>query len=410
MSCHRTAVRPGRRLGQQYRRPSAPPASGQARSCGASIFEAMVLPVIALTDRVLPGMRHRSGAGSSPVPARASSHRSPIWASRTRFGFPWSAGRRPWRARSDATASPATSCCPGASPRSGSCSRPGQSRAREPSRRGRHRREHGHHPLGRYGRPEEYADVVTFLASERASYVTGSVIRVDGGSSPVSDRGWLEQRKEKSWPSPATSRASSRSLPTPFHEDGRVDVTSLDRMIDFFLRAAATASPMLGQLGEAPKLDHAESIAIAERVIDRATSRSSSASPLRVRGHAGPDPRGHGAGRRRRHDRPAEHPADRRPDRDLLPPGGEAIGADVPFVLQDYPLTFSVVMTPAVIAGSSSETGSCVVLKHEDWPGLEKITALRGFERDGSMRQSRSSAATAACSSTSRWSAAPTAP
>lgn len=36
-------------------------------------------------------------------------------------------------------------------------------------------------PVGRYGHPQEYADVVTFLASERASYVTGSVIRVDGG-------------------------------------------------------------------------------------------------------------------------------------------------------------------------------------------------------------------------------------
>lgn len=36
-------------------------------------------------------------------------------------------------------------------------------------------------PLGRYGRPEEYGDVVAFLASERASYLTGSVIRVDGG-------------------------------------------------------------------------------------------------------------------------------------------------------------------------------------------------------------------------------------
>jgi 3-oxoacyl-[acyl-carrier protein] reductase len=36
-------------------------------------------------------------------------------------------------------------------------------------------------PAGRYGTPDEYADVVTFLASTRAAYVTGSVIRVDGG-------------------------------------------------------------------------------------------------------------------------------------------------------------------------------------------------------------------------------------
>ncbi|WP_120504631.1 SDR family oxidoreductase [Sulfitobacter mediterraneus] len=37
-------------------------------------------------------------------------------------------------------------------------------------------------PAGRYGKPEEFADVVTFLASARAGYVTGSKIRIDGGS------------------------------------------------------------------------------------------------------------------------------------------------------------------------------------------------------------------------------------
>jgi 3-oxoacyl-[acyl-carrier protein] reductase len=37
-------------------------------------------------------------------------------------------------------------------------------------------------PAGRYGRVQEFADMVCFLASERASYVTGSLIRVDGGA------------------------------------------------------------------------------------------------------------------------------------------------------------------------------------------------------------------------------------
>jgi 4-hydroxy-tetrahydrodipicolinate synthase len=64
----------------------------------------------------------------------------------------------------------------------------------------------------------------------------------------------------------------------------------------------------------------------------------------------------------------------------------EAIGADAPFVLQDYPLTFSVQMTPGVIRRIVQELPSCVMLKHEDWPGLEKISALRGYESGGSMR------------------------
>lgn len=39
-------------------------------------------------------------------------------------------------------------------------------------------------PAGRYGRPEEFADAVTFLASERARYITGTILRVDGGLIP----------------------------------------------------------------------------------------------------------------------------------------------------------------------------------------------------------------------------------
>ena len=49
-------------------------------------------------------------------------------------------------------------------------------------------------------------------------------------------------------------------------------------------------------------------------------------------------------------------------------------------------MTFSVQMTPGVIRRIVDELASCAMLKHEDWPGLEKITALREFEKKGMRR------------------------
>lgn len=85
----------------------------------------------------------------------------------------------------------------------------------------------------------------------------------------------------------------------------------------------------------------------------------------------------------------------------------EAIGSDVPFVIQDYPLTLSVQMAPKVIRQIVQENPSCVMLKHEDWPGLEKVSTLRAFQAEGSLRPISILTAMRACSSISKWSAVP---
>ena len=58
--------------------------------------------------------------------------------------------------------------------------------------------------------------------------------------------------------------------PTPFFDDGRIDTASIDRLTDFYLGCGATGITVLGQLGEAPKLEHEESLAVATQMIRRA--------------------------------------------------------------------------------------------------------------------------------------------
>ena len=175
--------------------------------------------------------------------------------------------------------------------------------------------------------------------------------------------------------------------PTPFHPDGRIDEASIDRMTDFFMKAGVTGMTVLGQLGEAPKLEHTESVGVVKRVLKRATvpvvvgvSAPGFAAMKALTG----DVMDAGAAGVM-----IAPPNTLRTDDSIVQyykQASEAIGTDVPFVIQDYPLTFSVQMTPAVIRRIVTENAACQVLKHEDWPGLEKISALRGFERDGSMR------------------------
>jgi 3-oxoacyl-[acyl-carrier protein] reductase len=157
-------------------------AAGQPIAVWSRHFQSMVLSVIAITDRVLPGMRQRhwgriitstSSGVVAPIPNLAMSNTlraslvgwsktlaaevgkdgitsnvvlpGRILTRRVQFLDEQRAMKTGRTAAEVAAASIATI------------------------------------PVGRYGDPREYGDVVAFLASERASYITGSVIRVDGG-------------------------------------------------------------------------------------------------------------------------------------------------------------------------------------------------------------------------------------
>jgi 4-hydroxy-tetrahydrodipicolinate synthase len=175
--------------------------------------------------------------------------------------------------------------------------------------------------------------------------------------------------------------------PTPFHEDGRVDEASTDRMTDFFVQCGVIGITVLGQMGEAPKLEHQEALALASRVIRRAPVpvivgvSSVGFAAMRTLSRAVID-----AGAAAVMIAP---PSSLKTDDQIVTyyrQAAEAIGEDVPFVVQDFPLTFSVVMTPAVIRRIVTENSSCTMLKHEDWPGLDKISTLRSYQSEGSMR------------------------
>lgn len=189
---------------------------------------------------------------------------------------------------------------------------------------------------------------------------------------------------------PLTSAATGvyAIAPTPFHPDGRIDHASIDRMVDFYRDAGCDGITVLGIMGEAPKLDAAEALDVATRVIRHAGKMQiivgvSAPGFAAMRGLARSVMDAGAAGVMI-----APVPSLRTDDQitGYFRQAVEAIGDDLPWVLQDYPLTLSVVMTPKVIRTIVGDNPSCVMLKHEDWPGLDKITALRGFEADGSMR------------------------
>jgi 4-hydroxy-tetrahydrodipicolinate synthase len=175
---------------------------------------------------------------------------------------------------------------------------------------------------------------------------------------------------------------------TPFHPDGRLDIASIDGLTDFYLECGVAGITVLGVMGEAPKLDATESIDLVRRVVKRAGKvpivvgvTSPGFAPMRALAREAMDAGAAGV--------MIAPPSTLRTDDSVVAyyvHAREAIGEDVPFVVQDYPLGFSVVMSVEVLRRIVADNPSCRMLKVEDWPSLEKISAIRNLEQDGKMR------------------------
>lgn len=162
--------------------PPPTPASGQGADVWLKFFESMVLSVIAITDRVLPAMRMRgwgriitstSSGVISPIPNLGISNSLRM----SLVGWSKTLAREvggdgitvnivlPGRIATDRIQFLDAA-------KAKREDRPVEAVTAEST---------ASIPVGRYGRPQEYGDVVAFLSSQSASYITGSTIRVDGG-------------------------------------------------------------------------------------------------------------------------------------------------------------------------------------------------------------------------------------
>lgn len=177
---------------------------------------------------------------------------------------------------------------------------------------------------------------------------------------------------------------------TPFDEAGTIDNKSLDSVTDFYFDKGADGLTILGMMGEAPKLTQAESRAVAAQVIKRAGGRpvvvGVSASGLAAIGELSAAVMDMGAAGVM-----VAPPSSLKTDAQIVAyyhQVARTVGAGVPIVLQDFPLATGVHIAPSVISQIVGDLEQVVMLKHEDWPGLEKISALRRAEAAGQRRLS----------------------
>ena len=176
---------------------------------------------------------------------------------------------------------------------------------------------------------------------------------------------------------------------TPFTDEGAVDLQSVDTLTDFYLGCGVHGFTLLGMMGEAHKLTADESLSVVNRVIGRAQGRQVIVGVS----HAGLE-----NVRRLSHEAmiagasgvmvaPAPGLKGDEGIYNYYAQVFQALGPDIPVVYQDYPQTTGVYMPVNVFERLVDDFPQLVMLKHEDAPGLAKLTKVREGEKKAGRRR-----------------------
>ncbi len=179
---------------------------------------------------------------------------------------------------------------------------------------------------------------------------------------------------------------------TPFTDSGALDLASTDRVVDFYLERGADGLTLLGVMGEAPKLTAEEARIFVRRVLGRVDGRIPTIVGVTAPGLApmrelAQSVMGDGAAGVM-----VAPPSTVRTDDQVynyFEGVAETLGASVPFAVQDHPLASGVQIAVPVILRIVKNLPTCVMLKHEDWPGpgLAKLSAVRAASERGETRR-----------------------
>ncbi|UYN97493.1 MAG: dihydrodipicolinate synthase family protein [Enhydrobacter sp.] len=176
---------------------------------------------------------------------------------------------------------------------------------------------------------------------------------------------------------------------TPFTDDGALDRASIDSLTDFYIDCGVHGFTLLGMMGEAHKLTVEESLEVVKRVVARAGDRQVIVGVS----HAGLE-----NVRRLAHEAMIAGAAGVMvaPQAGLKGDDGiynyyaqvfQALGPDIPVVYQDYPQATGVYLPATVFERLVDDFNQLVMLKHEDAPGLAKLSRIREGEKKPGRRR-----------------------